>query len=167
MELASWEYGSPSPLARVPTELDLMPATRGYPDSIGWVRTSLPYQRWHAARALRHGLAPHPVPCMMFLLCVENRCDVTVHLTTGVPLATLGDSPQRAIGCAPRGRARRPHLVLPSAGPVLSDGSAVDPCTRHGGRLLGWALEWLTTPLAPSPLNVWGQGRHGLLDHLA
>jgi hypothetical protein len=42
--LASWEYGSPSPLARVPTKLDLMPAMRGYPHSFGWVRTSLPYQ---------------------------------------------------------------------------------------------------------------------------
>jgi hypothetical protein len=41
--LASWEYGSPSPLARVPPKLDLMPATRGYPVSIGWVRTRVPY----------------------------------------------------------------------------------------------------------------------------
>jgi hypothetical protein len=68
---------------------------------------------------------------------------------------------------AHQGSARRPHPVLPSAGPTFSDGSAVDPRTRHGGRLLWWALEWLTTPLAPSPLNVWRQGRHGLLDHLA
>jgi hypothetical protein len=59
--------------------------------------------------------------------------------------------------------------ALPAAfsGPTFSDGSAVDPCMRHGGWLLWWALEWLTTPLAPSPLNVWGQGRHSLLDHLA
>jgi hypothetical protein len=42
--LASWQYGSASPLARVPTKLDLMPALRGYPESIGWVRTRLPYQ---------------------------------------------------------------------------------------------------------------------------
>ena len=41
---ASWVYGSPAPLARVPIELDLMPATGGYPGSIGWVRTRLPYQ---------------------------------------------------------------------------------------------------------------------------
>jgi len=41
---ASWAYGSPAPLARVPTELDLMPAVQGYPYSIGWVRTELPYQ---------------------------------------------------------------------------------------------------------------------------
>jgi hypothetical protein len=41
---ASWVYGSPSRLARVPTKLDLMPAVRGYPHSIGWVRTGLPYQ---------------------------------------------------------------------------------------------------------------------------
>ena len=41
---ASWAYGSPSPLARVPTKLDLMPALRGYPEGIGWVRTELPYQ---------------------------------------------------------------------------------------------------------------------------
>ena len=40
---ASWEYGSPSRLARVPTKLDLMPTARGYPDSIGWVRTRVPY----------------------------------------------------------------------------------------------------------------------------
>jgi hypothetical protein len=57
---ASWQYGSASPLARVPTKLGLMPTTRGYPGSFGWVRTSLPYQRWHASRALRHGLAPRP-----------------------------------------------------------------------------------------------------------
>jgi hypothetical protein len=42
---ASWAYGSPAPLARVPPKLGLMPATRGYPDRFGWVRTSLPYQR--------------------------------------------------------------------------------------------------------------------------
>jgi hypothetical protein len=42
--LASWEYGSPSPLARVPPKLDLMPATRGYPGSIGEVRTHPPYR---------------------------------------------------------------------------------------------------------------------------
>ena len=42
--LASWEYGSPAPLARVPTKLDLMPAMRGYPHGFGWVRTELPYQ---------------------------------------------------------------------------------------------------------------------------
>jgi hypothetical protein len=41
---ASWEYGSPAPLARVPTKLDLMPAVRGYPADFGWVRTHLPYQ---------------------------------------------------------------------------------------------------------------------------
>jgi hypothetical protein len=41
---ASWGYGSPAPLARVSTELDLMPAMRGYPHSFGWVRTELPYQ---------------------------------------------------------------------------------------------------------------------------
>ena len=41
---ASWAYGSPAPLARVPTKLDLMPARRGYSGSIGWVRTRLPYQ---------------------------------------------------------------------------------------------------------------------------
>jgi hypothetical protein len=40
---ASWGYGSPAPLARVPTELDLMPATKGYPDRFGWVRTHVPY----------------------------------------------------------------------------------------------------------------------------
>jgi hypothetical protein len=42
--LASWVYGSPSPLARVPPKLDLMPAVRGYPHSIVEVRTRLPYQ---------------------------------------------------------------------------------------------------------------------------
>ena len=41
---ASWGYGSSAPLARVPTELDLMPAMRDYPHSFGWVRTRLPYQ---------------------------------------------------------------------------------------------------------------------------
>ena len=41
---ASWGYGSPAPLARVPPERDLMPATKGYPDRFGWVRTRLPYQ---------------------------------------------------------------------------------------------------------------------------
>ena len=41
---ASWVYGSPSRLARVPTKLDLMPAMRGYPHGFGWVRTHLPYQ---------------------------------------------------------------------------------------------------------------------------
>jgi hypothetical protein len=107
----------------------------------------------------------HDVPCMMFLLCVESRCDVTVRLTTGVPPGGQGDSPQRATGCTP-GSARRPHSVLPAVGPTFSDGSAVDPGTRHGGRLLWWALEWLTIPLAPSPLHVCRQGRHGLLDHL-
>jgi hypothetical protein len=40
---ASWVYGSPSRLARVPTELDLMPAVWGYPHSIGWVRPRVPY----------------------------------------------------------------------------------------------------------------------------
>jgi hypothetical protein len=40
---ASWAYGSPAPLARVPTKLDLMPALRGYPGSVGWVRTHVPY----------------------------------------------------------------------------------------------------------------------------
>src|SRR5687768_6506852 len=40
---ASWQYGSASRLARVPTKLDLMPAIRGYPDRVGWVRTRLPY----------------------------------------------------------------------------------------------------------------------------
>ncbi len=44
------------------------------------------------------------------------------------------------------------------SGPTFSDGSAIDPCARRGG---------LTTPVAPSHLNVWGQGRHGLLAHLA
>ena len=41
---AYWVYGSPSRLARVPTKLDLMPASRGYPAGIEWVRTRLPYQ---------------------------------------------------------------------------------------------------------------------------
>ncbi len=41
---ASWQYGSASRLARVPTKLDLMPAYGGYPVRIGWVRTELPYQ---------------------------------------------------------------------------------------------------------------------------
>jgi hypothetical protein len=41
---ASWQYGSASRLARVPTKLDLMPAMQGYPHGIGWVRTELPYQ---------------------------------------------------------------------------------------------------------------------------
>jgi hypothetical protein len=41
---AFWAYGSPSRLARVPTKLDLMPTIMGYHDSIGWVRTHLPYQ---------------------------------------------------------------------------------------------------------------------------
>jgi hypothetical protein len=41
---ASWAYGSPSRFARVPTKLALMPAMRGYPYGIGWVRTHLPYQ---------------------------------------------------------------------------------------------------------------------------
>jgi hypothetical protein len=41
---ASWGYGSPAPLARVPTKLNLMPAVQGYPHSFGWVRTELPYQ---------------------------------------------------------------------------------------------------------------------------
>jgi hypothetical protein len=57
---ASWAYGSPAPLARVPTKLGLMPAAGGYSYGIGWVRTRLPYQTWHASRALRHGLAPRP-----------------------------------------------------------------------------------------------------------
>lgn len=71
--------------------------------------------------------------------------------------------------CMDTPTARSRVRVLPAAfsGPTFSDGSAVDPCTRHGGRLLWWALEWLTIPLAPSPLHVWGHGRHGLLDHLA
>jgi hypothetical protein len=41
---ASWQYGSASRLARVPTKLDLMPTMQGYPHGIGWVRTELPYQ---------------------------------------------------------------------------------------------------------------------------
>jgi hypothetical protein len=41
---ASWVYGSPAPLARVPTKLDLMPAPKGYPGSFGWVRTEPPYR---------------------------------------------------------------------------------------------------------------------------
>ena len=41
---ASWQYGSASRLARVPTKLALMPAVGGYSYSIGWVRTRLPYQ---------------------------------------------------------------------------------------------------------------------------
>jgi hypothetical protein len=41
---ASWGYGSPAPLARVPPKLHLMPAVQGYPHSFGWVRTELPYQ---------------------------------------------------------------------------------------------------------------------------
>jgi hypothetical protein len=41
---ASWVYGSPSRLARVPTKLNLMPAVGGYSYGIGWVRTRLPYQ---------------------------------------------------------------------------------------------------------------------------
>jgi hypothetical protein len=57
---ASWAYGSPAPLARVPTKLDLMPAMQGYPHSFGWVRTHLPYQVRQASLALRHGLAPRP-----------------------------------------------------------------------------------------------------------
>jgi hypothetical protein len=57
---ASWEYGSPAPLVRVPTKLDLMPATKGYPDRFGWVRTELPYQLWQTSFALRHGLSPRP-----------------------------------------------------------------------------------------------------------
>ena len=54
-------YGSSSPLARVPTKLDLMPAVQGYLHDIGWVRTELPYQLWQASLALRHGLAPRPL----------------------------------------------------------------------------------------------------------
>jgi len=57
---ASWQYGSASRLARVPTKLDLMPAGQGYLHDIGWVRTELPYQLWQASLALRHGLAPRP-----------------------------------------------------------------------------------------------------------
>jgi hypothetical protein len=58
---ASWVYDSPSRLTRVPTKLDLMPALWGYPQSLGWVRTHLPYQMWQTSFALRHGLAPRPV----------------------------------------------------------------------------------------------------------
>jgi len=64
---ASWQYGSASRLARVPTELDLMPAVRGYASSFGWVRTPLPYQMWQTSFALRHGLAPRPVCCIVHL----------------------------------------------------------------------------------------------------
>jgi hypothetical protein len=68
---ASWGYGSPSPLARVPTKLDLMPAMQGYPHSFGWVRTHLPYQVRQASLALRHGLAPRPMGFMSvsFVMC--------------------------------------------------------------------------------------------------
>ena len=59
---ASWVYGSPAPLARVPPKLDLMPAMRGYPYGFGEVRTELPYQLWQTLFALRHGLAPRPDP---------------------------------------------------------------------------------------------------------
>jgi hypothetical protein len=41
-----------------------MPALRGYPESIGWVRTSLPSQMRQASLALRHGLAPRPSKVM-------------------------------------------------------------------------------------------------------
>ncbi len=41
---ASWVYGSPARLARVPTKLDLMPTIGGYSYGFGWVRTGLPYQ---------------------------------------------------------------------------------------------------------------------------
>jgi hypothetical protein len=41
---ASWVYGSPSRLARVPTKLDLMPVVEDYLHDFGWVRTELPYQ---------------------------------------------------------------------------------------------------------------------------
>jgi hypothetical protein len=40
---ASWMYGSPAPLARVPPKLDLMPILRGYPQDFGEVRTHVPY----------------------------------------------------------------------------------------------------------------------------
>jgi hypothetical protein len=41
---ASWVSGSPSRLARVPPELDLMPVMWGYPQDFEEVRTELPYQ---------------------------------------------------------------------------------------------------------------------------
>jgi hypothetical protein len=41
---ASWGYGFPAPLARVPPKLDLMPVIWGYPYDFGEVRTRLPYQ---------------------------------------------------------------------------------------------------------------------------
>jgi hypothetical protein len=62
---ASWGYGSPASLARIPTKLDLMPAMQGYPHSFGWVRPELPYQLWQTSFALRHGLAPRPIGCMV------------------------------------------------------------------------------------------------------
>lgn len=38
--------------------------------------------------------------------------------------------------------------------------------TGHCGQLLRWAIACLPAPLGVSLLKVWGQGRHGLLEHL-
>jgi hypothetical protein len=42
---ASWAYGSPAPLARVPPKLDLMPAIQGYPYGFGEVRSKVGAER--------------------------------------------------------------------------------------------------------------------------
>jgi hypothetical protein len=85
--------------------------------------------------------------------CSGEYCGVVIYLSC-LKLAACALSQLRA-------------LPAPFVDPVFSDGSAVDPDLTHGGWLLWWALEWLTAPRVPSPLNVWGQGRYGLREHLA
>jgi hypothetical protein len=81
---ASWGYGSPAPLARVPTKLGLMPAVRGYPHNFGWVRTELPYQLWQTSFALRHGLAPRPDMVILCALLRHARLLVLLRRARGV-----------------------------------------------------------------------------------
>jgi hypothetical protein len=115
---ASWVYGSPAPLARVPTKLDLLPTIRGYPDGFGWVRTELPYQLWHASRALRHGLAPRPRMVMWHSAMLQHTNVERISFldalrwfsapNTGIPLGALLVNPIRPHRVEPRVKKRRP-----------------------------------------------------------
>jgi hypothetical protein len=68
-----------------------------------------------------------------------------VHTRCSIPAALAADS----------------SLALRSkTGPVYR-------CIGNWGRMLRWAIAWRTTPLTHSALDVWGQGRHGLLEQRA
>src|SRR6266849_1636848 len=95
---------------------------------------------------------------IVFLLVLPERCSLSRRHWRWLP--------GRVVTPTPASLFRLRLLPLPH-GPCALRRHPVYRCPGYCGRMLRWAITCLTAPLGVSLLKVWGQGRHGLLEHFA